>query len=406
MRLCKAVYRNRRGELCETKRWYIEVRLDGKVRRVAAFDDRAASEELGRKFQRLLSLRTADLQPDAGLAAWVERLGPRLRSALERLGAVGPQRLAASRPLAELLDEFQKTLENRERTAKHIQLVVARARRVLDVGEIKFWSQLEALRVESALRRLREQPMSAQSVNHHLVSLRSFIRWMLSNGIVNEDPTRVLRPLNVRVDRRRERRALEPDEIRSLLRSTAAGPVFQSLSGPARALAYRVVLESGLRARELVSLRIASLRGLDSAEPTLTVLARDSKHRREDTLPIGRDLARELAAHVKGRSALEPVFRLNRSWRPCEMLRADLKRAGIAERDEEGAVVDFHSLRVTFISGLARAGVAPKTVQTLARHATALLTYERYVRIGRNDERRALDRLPDLSGCTGAQASR
>jgi integrase/recombinase XerD len=141
------------------------------------------------------------------------------------------------------------------------------------------------------------------------------------------------------------------------------------------------------------------LQGLDTAEPSLVLHAAASKHRREDTLPLGLDLARELALCVRGRGGLEPVFRLPQSWRPCEALRGDLKLAEIPERDEEDRVVDFHSLRVSFISGLARAGVAPKVVQTLARHSTPLLTYDRYVKIGHNDERRALNALPNLAGC-------
>jgi integrase len=142
-----------------------------------------------------------------------------------------------------------------------------------------------------------------------------------------------------------------------------------------------------------------SLHGLDSNEPSVTLQAAASKRRREDTLPLGLDLARELAAHVHGRKGREPVFALLKSWRPCDLLRQDLALAKIEEFDEEDRVVGFHSLRVTFISGLARSGVSPKVVQTLARHSTPLLTYERYVKIGRNDERRALDVLPNLAGC-------
>jgi integrase len=87
------------------------------------------------------------------------------------------------------------------------------------------------------------------------------------------------------------------------------------------------------------------------------------------------------------------------------MLQADLELAGIAYRDDEGHVFDFHSLRVCYISGLARAGVPPKVVQALARHSTPLLTYDRYVKLGKGDERRALDVLPDLQvECRSATA--
>jgi hypothetical protein len=41
------------------------------------------------------------------------------------------------------------------------------------------------------------------------------------------------------------------------------------------------------------------------------------------------------------------------------MLRVDLKAAKIPENTEEG-VVDFHALRVTYITNLARSGIRPK----------------------------------------------
>jgi hypothetical protein len=91
------------------------------------------------------------------------------------------------------------------------------------------------------------------------------------------------------------------------------------------------------------------------------------------------------------------MFALNRSWRPCEMLGHDLAAAGISQRDDDGHVADFHSLRVSYISSLARANVPPKVVHALARHSTPLLTYDRYVKIGKDDERRALAALPEFS---------
>jgi integrase len=216
------------------------------------------------------------------------------------------------------------------------------------------------------------------------------------NGVAADDPLRVLKPLNVRLDRRHVRRALEPQELRELLCVTALAPVRQGVDGAERALVYRVALETGLRANEIRSLRTASLQGVDTAEPTLTVQAGASKRRREDVVPIRPDLASALAAHVRGRKPWEPMFALNRSWRPCEMLSHDLAAAGIDQRDEHGHVADFHSLRVACISALARANVPPKVVQALARHSTPLLTYDRYVKIGKDDERRALDALPSV----------
>src|SRR5262249_46487815 len=79
------------------------------------------------------------------------------------------------------------------------------------------------------------------------------------------------------------------------------------------------------------------------------------------------------------------------------MFRADLEGAGIAYRDAAGLVTDFHSLRHTFITNLANAGVHPKTAQTLARHCSITLTMDRYSHTLREQEAEALCVLPDLS---------
>jgi len=77
-------------------------------------------------------------------------------------------------------------------------------------------------------------------------------------------------------------------------------------------------------------------------------------------------------------------------------IRADLERAGIAEKTETG-VIDFHSLRVTFITNLARGGVHPRIAQALARHNTVELTMKTYTKLGPAEERTGLASLPPVS---------
>ncbi len=82
------------------------------------------------------------------------------------------------------------------------------------------------------------------------------------------------------------------------------------------------------------------------------------------------------------------------------MIRADLSDAGIEYRDANGRVADFHALRHTFISALARGGVHPKLAQQLARHSTITLTMDRYTHTVVGELAAGLQALPDLS-CTG-----
>jgi len=198
------------------------------------------------------------------------------------------------------------------------------------------------------------------------------------------------------MDRRLVRRAFEPHELQELLRATAAGPVRQGLTGAERVTLYVLALESGLRANELRSLRASSF-DLATDRPTVKVAAGASKRRRDDVLPLKPETARALQVHLRNHQPWDGTFRLNKSWRAAQMLGEDRDAAGIT--CDDGRVLDFHSLRHTFISNLARAGVALRVAQALARHSTPMLTFGVYAHLGADDERRALDALPDLNGC-------
>ncbi len=80
----------------------------------------------------------------------------------------------------------------------------------------------------------------------------------------------------------------------------------------------------------------------------------------------------------------------------AEMLRADMADAGIPYRDDTGRVADFHALRHTYITNLARGGVHPKVDQQLARHSTITLTMDRYSHTVVSELSDALDCLPEL----------
>lgn len=87
----------------------------------------------------------------------------------------------------------------------------------------------------------------------------------------------------------------------------------------------------------------------------------------------------------------------------AEILRKDLKAAGIDYRDDQNRVFDFHALRHQFISSLAKAGIHPKTAQELARHSTITLTMDHSTHVGLYDLGAALASVPALP--TGEKAA-
>ena len=108
----------------------------------------------------------------------------------------------------------------------------------------------------------------------------------------------------------------------------------------------------------------------------MKVAAAYSKRRREDIVPLRSDIARAVAAFLADRPANAPLFAMPK--KPALMLRADLKAAGIPYRDKSGRVIDFHALRHTFITRLARSCIAPAVAKSLVRHGTVTLTLDNY----------------------------
>ncbi len=403
MRIFRATYKDRKERARESSKWYVEFRDHLQtVRRLAGFTDRKATEELGRNLERLVEMQLSGAGPDAPLARWLEALPVKMRENLTRIGLLDSKRAGASKPLAEHLEDFRKSLVAKETTAKYIKLTVSRVSKVLDGCRIVFWSDISASGVQNFLAELRGngEGISVQTSNYYLQAAKQFCRWMVKDGRASESPLDYLDALNPRTDRRHQRRALSVDECRNLIAAAMNGPVCFGMRGPERALLYRLDLETGLRAAELGSLTRSSFR-LDGEKPTVTVLAAYSKHRREDVLPLREATAAELALHLALKLPSAKAFAM--PARSAAMLREDLTAAGIPYVDDDGRHADFHALRHTFITNLANSGIHPKTAQTLARHSTITLTMDRYTHTVLETQKAAVAQLPDLSLPTAAE---
>lgn len=362
-----------------------------------------------------LSLKTADKSAAQTLLRDAER-----RAALEAAGLIDPFEKHQQRPLTGHLDDWKAALAAKGNTPRHVELVVSRARKLVEACGFRFWRDVSASRVQTHLGDLRTAGRSPQTRNFYLQAIKQFCRWMVQDGRAATSPVTHLSGENVKTDRRHDRRALEPDELRWLLRTTRNGPTNWGMSGPDRATLYQLAVETGLRASELRSLTWGDL-DLDGDAPTVTVRAAYSKRRREDTLPLRPSTVSMLKEHSsRGRdvSRNAPLFGLPSASGIVRMLRTDLQAArdawieaaptdaARAERnastfltykDRDGRAADFHALRHTFITNLVRGGVQPKVAQQLARHSTITLTMDRYSHVLAQEQADALLSLPDLA---------
>jgi len=357
--------------------------------------------------------------PDKAMA---ERHASRLETDMvrRRNGEIDPKAerygKEARRPLAEHLADFRQYLQDKQNSAKHVDLICSRVAKLVDDCNAKDIGDLTDAAVTAAIGAMKARGAGLQTLTHYIRGIKQFSRWLKLQKRTPDDSLAALAGFNAETDRRYVRREMTPDEAAYLLRTVETyTTAMHNMPGPDRAMAYRVALGTGFRAKELRSLTPASF-DLDSDPPTVTVTACYSKRRRLDLQPIRRDLAELLRPWLANYGRDEHPFAAMPE-RTARMLRDDLDEARRrwskdaktdterAERersdflkhiDVDGRVLDFHGTRHTYISGIVAGGASVKTAQELARHSTPTLTIGRYAHARLHDLTAALDALPDM----------
>jgi len=322
----------------------------------------------------------------------------------------------AQRPLTDHLADYETMTQAHGRTARHIRGTVRYCRQAFDACGFTVPDDLDAVKVAQYVEELKQhrpaherttrkwkarakaaknrQPLGARAINARLTALKGFSAWLFRTERLRTDPLKQVVKLNAKTDPRHRRRALTDDELAKLIEAADSGGAVLEMAGPDRAMLYRVAVGTGLRASELASLTPESFDLDDIDAASVTVEAAYSKHRDRDVQPIGTDLAAMLATYIADKPQGQSVWRM--PAKPAHMMRTDLEAAQIPYRDRSDRVADFHALRHTFITRLARTGAWPATCMKLARHRSIAMTMEYYTHVLVADERTALSKLPPI----------
>lgn len=354
----------------DRRNWYLRFRTpDGHERTWSIATDKRTSQAFADRVRDLMDCRRHAVPLTHELREWLGRLSDKVLARMVTSGLIDASE-GVPLELTGLVKRYKAALEARERAPAHVRHTVTRINAVLAGVSVMTIGALRPEAVENWLKLQRTGGLSASTSNHYVAAAKAFTRWLLLAGVVDRDP--LVRLARVRVDALSlRRRALTDTEVDRLLTVTATGATRHCVPAAHRVILYRLALETGLRAGELRSLTVQSFE-LAAKPPTVTVAAGSSKRRTRDVLPLTRDLAGALRR--TGLAAMLP-FRVQRT---ADMLRDDLAAARIKSTTADGTVVDFHALRHTFITRLARGGVHPKLAQALARHSTIALTMDHY----------------------------
>ena len=415
MKVYKRTYKDKKtGKKKRCQRYVVDFIDNDQVRRrLPAFSKKRESEQVAEKIEWLLSCQGRSLSPE--LSQWLEQIPPRMHEQFVKFGLLNSKQAAMGTSLTKHLEDFKQSLLAKSRTKKHINQTIQALSRIFDACKLTYWGDISASQMLQEISEFRIQvevvefkkingkkvkkrkskdlgPISARTFNFHLKAVKQFCRWMVQDRRASESPVSHLECVNEKIDRRHDRRPLEPDQIRHLLEITKDGPKRFGMTGYERALLYRLAIETGLRAKELRSLRGASF---DFNNLTVTAEIGYTKNKKVAILPLRKDTAAELQAYLS--SKMPNIKAFDVPIKTADMLKEDLAVAGIPYVDDAERYVDFHALRHTTGSLLAASGTHPKVAQDILRHSDINLTMSLYTHTLRGQKSEAVANLPDLS---------
>ena len=333
-----------------------------------------------------VSLNTSDKQVAE------KRRGELLRERQhERDGLIMPKPLreAAQQKLSEHLEDFIGDMRRRGKSDKYLANLQYRVGALIPGCG---WGAAKDVTADSFQTWRRGQTeLSAKTANDYLEAVRCFFNWLIKNGRVQANPLASVEKVRTEGRETRQRRAFSGEEMRRLLTAVPAD----------RKTVYLMAVHTGLRRSELAALKWGDV-FVDAVMPFVQVRASTTKNSKPAAMRLHPELVKALQ-EIKGDSQSDKaVFE---RFPRIERFRRDLKKAGIPYRDATEHFADFHSLRKTFGTNLANAGVPSRVAMALMRHSDRRLTDKIYTDENLLSTWSAFDALPSYTKTASQGAS-
>jgi integrase/recombinase XerC len=256
-------------------------------------------------------------------------------------------------------------------------------------AELPAIAEIDHLLIREYLGSLHDEKLEKSSIARKLATLRSFFRFAVREGMIAQNPARLVSTPSIP---RRLPAVLTAEEINRFLDwMNALEPKTDSRTDPKQArrllLRDRTIFEllygSGLRVSELTGLNLADI---DQQEQSLRVRGKGNKER---VVPYGTKALAALEAYwpareelIKeggGRTKRDAVFLNGRGGRLTERSVARLVKS-YARRAEIQWNLHPHSLRHAFATHLLADGADLRAIQELLGHSS-LSTTQRYTHV-------------------------
>jgi integrase len=375
-------------------KWYGQYTdQDGRRRRVPLCTDKAAARQMLAKIEREVQLGN--------------------------IGITNPFAKHRAAPIKDHVADYERHLRNKNVSEEYREQTLSRLTYVLEYGKVRVLGDINPEDVARFLVTVEQRGTGTRMQNSYLDSAKAFLRWCVLNRRIGENVLDCL--MRAKGEVRRRRRALTEDELIRLLKTARERPLLEVRTirsgrrkgervddvrkpethakfdrlGWERCLIYKTLVYTGLRRGELEALQVRNLT-LDGTRPCVVLPPEVTKNRKGTDIPLRADLVEDLKAWLKatGKTGSDRVFRV--AYDLNNILKHDMKWAGIAYKDDQGRTIDVHALRHTTATYLSRAKVSPRIAQGFMRHADIKLTMQTYSDPRLLDEAEALNALPEM----------
>jgi integrase len=297
----------------------------------------------------------------------------------EREGLIQPkaERDVLKWPIQAAIHEYVESRRGLHRGAKYCR---DRQLRLSRLAHACGWSTVAEINGYSfETWRAQQKTFCAKTLNEYQAAAAMFCNWLEKR--TGRNPMRSVERIKSLGDPRRTRRAFTAEELWRLV--DVAGE---------RGIVYLVAAVTGLRRGELSRIEWRDV-NLDEPQPYISARSSITKNAKL----VGQPLAPKVAAALRQYRPANVVPRdlvLRRLMPTMDRFRADLAAAGISYVDEKGRHADFHALRKTLGTELAKSQQPLRVTMELMRHSDAKLTTKIYTDAGMLPTWDAVQALP------------
>jgi len=274
---------------------------------------------------------------------------------------------ARQQSVEKLITAYIESRRGLRRDEKYVRELELKLLRLMRECKWRVVDDITAHSFEAWRARQRQDELGPKTLNEYHAAAFGLCKW--AERRTGGNPMRAVERIKALGDPKRKRRAFTASELWRLV----------AVSGE-RGIVYLVAAVTGLRRGELVKVQWRDVQ-IDGMKPYILVRSSIAKNARRAEQPLPFKVA-AILGRFRPIDAPPHDFVFKRFMPDMDGFREDLKAADLLYVDEKGEYADFHSLRKTLATELAKSQVPLRVTMELMRHSDVKLTTRIYTDAG------------------------